>query len=198
MNTVEKPCGELLEQRVNDFRADLRRLEMGVMVQKYLTYGSCALFTSDTYFELKRQVADQFGLHPSEVLVVGSAKLGFSIAPTKRYTHFNDQSDIDVALVAPHLFEQIWAEVYEYKQSGAYWDRFNSFCQYLFEGWIRPDKLPPSSRFSRAMEWWEYFRVLTNSAKFGPFKIRAGLYKSWRFLEGYQQQCVAECKQFEL
>jgi hypothetical protein len=131
-------------------------------VQKHLTYGPCCLLSSDVYFELKREIAEQFKLHPAEVLVVGSAKLGFSIVPKKRYRFFNDESDIDVALVAPQLFEQVWAEVYDYWYGGAYWDQHDTFCSYLFQGWIRPDKLPP---FDRAAKWWEYFRELTSTSR---------------------------------
>jgi len=198
MTRVEKPDDTVLAGLVAEFKRAICDLEVSVAVQKYRTYGPCCLLSSDVYFELKREIAEQFKLHPTEVLVVGSAKLGFSIVPKKRYRLFNDESDIDVALVAPQLFEQVWAEVYDYWYGGAYWEQHDKFCHYLFQGWIRPDKLPPSAQFNRAAEWWEYFRKLTNTARYGPYKIRAGLYKSWRFLETYQRLCVGQCKHTEL
>jgi hypothetical protein len=198
MSRVSKPDDTVLAGLVAEFKRDICKLDVSVAVQKHLTYGPCCLLSSDVYFELKREIADRFKLHPAEVLVVGSAKLGFSIAPKKRYLLFNDQSDIDVALVAPQLFEQVWAEVHDYWDGGAYWEQHKMFCHYLFQGWIRPDKLPPSSQFDRAAKWWEYFRELTSTSRYGPYKIRAGLYKSWRFLESYQRRCVEQCKQTEL
>lgn len=195
MTRVEKPDDTVLTGLVAKFKRDISELDLSVAVQKHLTYGPCCLLSSDVYFELKREIAEQFKLHPAEVLVVGSAKLGFSIVPKKRYRFFNDESDIDVALVAPQLFEQIWAEVYDYWYRRAYWDQHDTFCSYLFQGWIRPDKLPP---FDRAAKWWEYFRELTSTSRYGPYKIRAGLYKSWRFLESYQRLCVDAWKQTEL
>ena len=122
MTRVEKPDDTVLAGLVAKFKRDICELDLSVAVQKHLTYGPCCLLSSDVYFELKREIAEQFELHPAEVLVVGSAKLGFSIVPKKRYRFFNDESDIDVALVAPQLFEQVWAEVYAYWYGGAYCD----------------------------------------------------------------------------
>jgi hypothetical protein len=149
MTRVEKPDDTVLAGFVAKFKRDICELDLSVAVQKHLTYGPCCLLSSDVYFELKREIAEQFKLHPAEVLVVGSAKLGFSIVPKKRYRFFNDESDIDVALVAPQLFEQVWAEVYDYWYGGAYWDQHDTFCSYLFQGWIRPDKLPPFDRAAK-------------------------------------------------
>jgi hypothetical protein len=58
---------------------------------------------------------------------------------------------------------------------------------------MRPDKLPPAASFRRAQEWWEFFRSMTSSGAFGPYKITGALYKSWHFLESYQQKCVIDC-----
>ncbi len=181
-----------------EFRADIKYRSVESAVQKHLTFGACCLLPDDAYFELKHAVAENFKIHPSEVLVVGSAKLGFSIAPPKRYKLFGDTSDIDVALVAPTLFDQVWSEVYRYKEGGAYWPEETSFCSYLLRGWIRPDKLPPSRSFPRCQEWWNYFTGLTQTQTYGPFKIRAALYRSWPFLESYQRRCVRECRELEL
>ena len=137
MNGVEKPDPTALLGLVNKFKRDICELDLSVAVQKHLTYGPCCLLSSDAYFELKREIAQQFKLHPTQVLVVGSAKLGFSIVPKKRYRLFNDESDIDVALVAPQLFEEVWTEVYDYWYGSAYWDQHQTFCNYLFQGWIR-------------------------------------------------------------
>lgn len=194
MCSIGVPDIDVLRGHLQTFRNDLSSVDPETAVQKYLTYGNCCLLPSNDYFELKREVAAHFQIHPSEVLVVGSAKLGFSIAPNKRYQLFGESSDIDIALVAPQLFEQMWAEVYDYKRSGAYWENHDDFCRYLFQGWIRPDKLPPSHLFVRCEDWWDYFRRLTQSGRFGPFTIRAGLYRSWKFFEGYHQGCIIGCK----
>ena len=164
--------------RMADFRSDLPLLTDSIMVQKYITYGDCYALTPPTYFKLKSEISIQFRLHPSEVVVVGSGKLGFSIAEHKRYRHFGDDSDIDIAIVSGVLFDRIWIEVFDYSNEGAYWPEERDFKEYLFRGWVRPDKLPPAARFEFRKEWWDFFRGLESRGDYGQYKIRAAIYKS--------------------
>ena len=145
------------------------------------------------YFDLRSEVADHFRLHPNEVLVVGSTKLGFSVVPDKRYRLFRDTSDIDVALVSSALFDELWERVFRYKREGSYWPEYNDFVRYFFRGWIRPDKLPRSPMFHLREDWWNFFQTITNSGRYGSYNIRGGLYKSYFFLENYQTICVQRC-----
>jgi len=86
--------------RIDAVKGQLKTTENFEMVQRFITSGEWFLLDSESYFELKSLVASQFGLHHSQVLITGSAKLGFSIAPTKRFRHFRDESNIDVAIIS--------------------------------------------------------------------------------------------------
>ena len=179
--------------RIKDFLEDLETLPDSVMVQKHITFGESYILQRDQYFDLKYEISKQFKIHPSQVLVVGSGKLGFSIAPDKRYRHFGDQSDLDVAIVSDDLFNTLWLAVFEYwNNNRGYWKREAKFKDYLFRGWLRPDYIPPY--IPSASQWFAFFRKLTESQRFGPYKISAGVYVSWSYLEYYQQTAVAQCR----
>ena len=182
------------DQRIKNFREDLPLRDVSYLVQRYITHGDCFMLSEASYIELKTRVATKFGINASEVVVVGSAKLGFSIVPDKRYRIFGEASDIDVALCSSDLFDTIWKDVFDYWSRPEFWLGLDDFRKYLFRGWMRPDKLPPERSFVRSQEWWEFFRKLTSEGSFGPYKIRGALYKSWHFLEKYQQRCVRDCK----
>jgi hypothetical protein len=182
------------EDKIRTFREDLLQREVPELVQKHITYGNCFKLSVDSYIDLKSRIAQNFGIHPSEVVVVGSAKLGFSIAPGKRYRPFGEHSDIDVALCSSDLFDAIWKDVFDYWARPEFWLGLDDFRKYLFRGWMRPDKLPPARSFTRGQDWWEFFRRLTMEGTFGPYKVRGALYKNWHFLETYQQECVRDCK----
>ncbi len=190
-----------IQSRIGKFKSDLPIMEVPMLVRKYVTFGDCYALNPEQHFNLKIAVAEHFDIHPSEVLIVGSAKLGFSIGQDKRYHPFGDQSDIDVAIVSAFLFDKVWQQVFSYWEeyenidSHVYWSRGNDFKGYLFRGWIRPDKLPPSRYFSLGNNWFEFFRTLTGTHHYGPYNITAGLYKSWHFLERYQGIRIKECKQ---
>jgi hypothetical protein len=183
-----------IQERINRFKDDLHALTVPVIVQKHITYGDCHILDQAYYFLLKAEIAEYFKIHPSQVLMVGSGKMGFSIVPNKRYRQFNNDSDIDMAIVCPSLFDNIWEAVFNYKYDGNLWSNYDDFCRYLFQGWIRPDKLPPSNVFKFSKDWWDFFRKLSSSSKYGPYPIKCGIYKSWHYLEYYQSKCVKECQ----
>ena len=182
-----------ISARVQDFQKDLGTLPDNIVVQKHITFGDSYILHRDQYFALKHGISERFELHTSQVILVGSGKLGFSIAPRKRYRHFGDLSDLDVAIVSSELFQAIWVEVFEYWRDRRYWERYQQFKDYLFRGWLRPDLLPPSIESS--YEWFDFFRKLTASGRYGPYKISAGIYQSWRHLESYQQTSVIGCRE---
>lgn len=181
--------------RLTAFKDDLKVLEPRQVVQKHITFGETAVLSQTQHFGLRTAVADRFGIHPHEVVVVGSAKLGFSIKPSRRYGRFGDTSDIDLALVSADLFVRQWRELQVFLDGGGYWERIRTFQERFFDGWIRPDLMPMARQHSPTREWWEFFRSLTASGKHGPYKIAAGLYFDWSCLERYQVRAVSACKQ---
>lgn len=183
-----------IPQRIDAFRGELPRREAAELVQRHITHGACYALHDDVYFRLKQEVAENFGLHPSQVVVVGSAKLGFSIVPTKLFRPFSEESDIDIALASSELFDAFWKDVFDYWARGERWPGLDEFRRYHFRGWMRPDKLPSSRSFARSYEWWNFFRSLGASGRFGPYKLTGALYKNWYFLERYQEVCFAACK----
>ncbi|MFA5241054.1 MAG: hypothetical protein WC029_01845 [Sulfuricella sp.] len=182
-----------MHRRILSFKQDLVDLQPLDVIRKNIIYGHPAAIADPAYFALRSTVAAKYEIHPNEVLVVGSAKLGFSIAPSKRYRPFCDESDIDVVIVSDSLFSRIWRAVHDYENHGGYWERGREFKDYLFQGWIRPDKLPPSHSFEFGNDWWEFFNALSSSGDYSSVKIRGALYKDWYFLEAYQMRAVSGC-----
>lgn len=181
------------DRRVDTFKECLRRNPSSFLIKKDIIFGQCAVLEDEAYLRLRAKVAAHFGLHENDVLVVGSGKLGFSIAPHKRYKKFGDESDIDVAIVNSAFFDKVWGLVHKKWQQRSLWDREVRFKEYLFSGWIRPDLFPPNMEFST--EWWEFFRQLTSSGEFGPYKIAGAVYKNWDYLEIYQSNALDACKE---
>lgn len=181
-----------IHQRIQRFRQDVESYDDTFVVQRHITFGESYILADDQYFELKREVSVQLNIHPNQVVVVGSAKLGFSIAPQKRYRHFGNYSDLDLAIVSNDLFDSYWLRVFEYRENSGNWAKENLFKGYLFRGWVRPDCLPAT--MSLRSEWFEYFRNLTATGRYGPYTINAGIYQSWAFLEKYQARAVAQCR----
>ena len=180
---------------LDEFKSDLNRLDSLQIYYKYILGAGCFLLDKDKEYQLKQEICEKFKVEFTDIVLVGSGKLGFSIKPTRRFQCFNDESDIDVAIVSKELFEQVWQESFMYKKSEADWPSSRKFFKYLSEGWIRPDKLPPSHYFKFSSGWWKFFNGLTASNNYGDYKIRAGLYYSHFFLKQYQSICIEQCIQ---
>lgn len=177
------------------FKQDLKKHSSELLVRSHVLSGDTHVLGGVEYVQLREDVANHFNIDTFQVFMVGSGKMGFSIKPTRRFGIFNDQSDIDLAIISPDLFERVWQSAYKYKISGADWPKQKSFFEYLINGWIRPDKFPSSEIDPFFEEWWDFFNALARSRKYGHYKIRAGLYQSRFFLEQYQKICIEECKE---
>ena len=178
---------------IESFKNDLRVLSSTQIVRKYILSGPVAQLDFNVVFQLRERIADYFDVEFSDVILVGSSKLGFSIKPDKRYLSFGDDSDIDVAVVSTLLFQKVWREAFLFKNSRAYWPTAPEFFKYLTRGWIRPDMLPRSPSFAFTQNWWDFFNELSRGSEFGRIKIRGGLYHSWFFLLQYQLICTQQC-----
>lgn len=171
-----------LGQEIELFKHDLVSRSAVDIVRSHILSGECYCLTHERYYDLRDSVSRHFHIHPNEVILVGSAKLGFSTAPGKEFRPFGDSSDLDVAIICPALFDEMWVQLYDYSCSGALWDRLPLFEDYLFRGWIRPDLLPRAMPIARA--WWGFFLGLTRSGRY-PYQVRGALYRSWHCLERY-------------
>lgn len=190
---------------LNEFQNDCMKLPHDVVVQKYLIDGSAFFFDHiicilDEEFLFKKDLADSLNLHIRDIVIVGSAKLGFSIKPEQgagseslyRYKQFDEdskidvtkkKSDIDVAIISNELFDSQLLKLYKY--TDAYRNRYKvrNFCKYsnyLLKGWIRPDMMPDGYTISD-----EIARVMKKFSTKYNRKISFGIYKSWHYFEQY-------------
>ena len=114
----EEPLVDELEinNRIERFQSILEGHENEkVIVQKYIVHGTPYVFKDDEgkYFDLKCEIANFFSRnykineHYNNIHMVGSAKIGFSIAPKKLWKPFSLESDIDIAIISTRLFEHL-------------------------------------------------------------------------------------------
>ncbi len=176
------------------FRASQKR-EMAAFCQRWLLHGTPHVFSGREaeHFGFIRNIAERFGIGHHDVLVTGSAKLGFS--PLKK-TQFSLDSDIDVSMVSADLFESVQNMVSELDyqiregqislrphQNESYF----LFLRYGTIGWMRPDKLPQIGQVGDFKnDWFDYFNSISfGKSEVGDYKVSAAVFRSMRHLERY-------------
>ncbi|BCV53452.1 hypothetical protein [Shewanella algae] len=181
------------------FDASLRTMNSDVEIldfcRKHILHGTPHVFgkNDEDFYEFRKRIGGKFKIPFYEIYITGSAKLGFS--PFKRKV-FDFDSDIDIALVSPNLFELIMSDIAEYqmqfrKNRRVVRDQelkmYHEFLEYVALGWIRPDKLPISFQMKAFKDdWFEFFRGISNGkSEVGNYQVNAGVFKSYKHLENY-------------
>jgi len=185
-----------MSDQLSAFRAALQCKNDQTILDRFYYAAQSHVINVDQEAELRRSISDHLGVSMRDVIVTGSAKLGFTIVQKPGrpvFSPFSDQSDIDVTIISERLFHQLWVEVNRHHAEAGSWTELNSFRKYLMKGWIRPDLLPKVD-FAPSRDWFELFRGLTASGKYGIYKISGGLYHSDVFWEDYARTSFSKCR----
>jgi hypothetical protein len=178
--------------RLQSFQADLPHNTSRQMYHAHVRDASPCVLTADGVSALFERFNKYWGIRVDGLRLVGSAQNGFSIKPGRRWQSFDfDTSDIDVAIISPELFDDMWIAVHTHMQENRYWPRIDDFRAYLFDGWIRPDVLPRR----QAKEWFEFFGSFERDGLFRSVGVRAALYPREHFLESYQCGAIDMCRE---
>lgn len=159
----------------------------------------CFQSNQELYNILRSEVCFKFNIHERDFAIVGSAQTGFSLNPKNLGRPYSDASDIDIILVSDELFQKIWIDLLDYRKKSyasldpRYRKNFSKLQYILFFGILRLDKL--SNEFDFAKKWWEFFNRLSIDKRFGPRRIRAALFKSWKHVNYYYARNFEEIKE---
>lgn len=167
----------------------IRSENLGVVVNSLLLEGPVFYFKQDhrRYFDFRNKISAKLNVHPNNIEIVGSARLGFRLKLEKLGEPFGADSDIDVVIVSNDLFEQVWLQLIFIRKQ--VWhdltpkERTNlKECrENIYWGYVRPDRIPTKIDFSRW--WWPIFEQLSNCDDYDRRKIRGRLFKSWKHVQ---------------
>jgi len=92
------------------FLSDLNNLKTSLVVSKWLLDRTPFLFQAQrlNYLCWKESLANKLGVDSSAVSIVGSARLGLSLNPNKKFKPFDEASDVDIAIISYHHFQLAW------------------------------------------------------------------------------------------
>ena len=101
------------------------------------------------YEQIRNYLADRLRLEVSEILIIGSAKTGFSMSTEEYGKVFSEQSDLDFTIVNRDLFKQLQAEYKTWK-----------------ELYVNDKSVMPKNEIERKY-WDENIKVVANNLKRG-------------------------------
>ena len=94
---------------VPDFKNILLTKPLDVIVRRYIFAGSPYAFRDkpQALRLLRRHLCSVLQVSEQSVIIVGSAKIGFSLSPDNFPRQFSAESDIDIVVVDEALFDRL-------------------------------------------------------------------------------------------
>lgn len=187
---------EIIEHRKTAFKAELNNelISDVAIIRKNLLHGNPIIFHEDEekYFYLKQKVANFFNVSTTKIIMIGSAKLGFSIAPKKLWKDFNEESDIDIVIISEEIFDLYWKELLDFNintkvRTEQEDTNYRDFLEYFLKGWIRPDLFP--FNYPKKDAWFEFFKSISYG-KYGNYKIAGAIFRNEYFFEKYHRRNI--------
>jgi hypothetical protein len=109
------------------------------------------------YEAIRSWLARELGVHAKEITLIGSARVGYSLAPTSDYGRpFDSSSDLDFSIISASLFDRcvscfnLWLSDYESKKIAPQNQNESFYWKHNYElvpinisrGFIDPYKIP--------------------------------------------------------
>jgi hypothetical protein len=181
---------------VEQFKAALLLQPLEAVVREYVFQGSPFVFRDqpEAMDLLRNHLAEELNLALENTIVVGSAKVGFSLSPDNFPRQFSDGSDIDILVVDHVLFDRLWFTLIRwnyprrFQLGGADWEWAKRRRGDLYWGWLVPDRIPfHGLSFPQVLrpvrdlstKWFNAFRALSRYPEFASRNVSGRLYHTW-------------------
>lgn len=150
---------------------------------------------ADNYTTFKGALGHALGVGADDVVIVGSARLGFSVRPDKFGEAFGENSDVDVIVVSQTLFDQSWIDLLRWHHSRKWalprWkvrEILDHSRKSVYWGHLWPDLLVRISDVAK--RWIPGFRGLSKVAALAPYHYNGRLYRTWEHALMYLLQSI--------
>jgi hypothetical protein len=198
---------------IEEFKIALLTRPLNGIIKEFIFEGDPYVFrNAPTAMQaLRDHLSKALSIQPENIIIIGSAKLGFSLGPDTMFRQFSEESDIDVLIVNEKIFDQIWQTILEWhyprRLAGldgrdSSWDRDRR--RNLYWGWFVPDRikykglsfpqvLKPLRDISTA--WFNAFKSLSQVPELSRREVNGRLYRSWSHASLYHLDGLRQIKE---
>ena len=182
----------MAEMSKSAFKKDLTLQPVSFLVSKWVLERVPHIFDGDilAYIRWKEGLAKGLAVDSRAIIITGSAGCGFSLNPNKNFRDFDEESDVDVALVSQYYFDISWrrlqtlgatlyrltqkqkASVKDHKERLVYW------------GTIATDRILPILPFAK--QWVAATETFGHESPINSRDIKVRVYRDFESLRAYQ------------
>ena len=144
----------------------------------------------DAWIDWKTMLAESLEVDPYDIVLTGSAAIGFSLNPTKNFKRFDDKSDFDCGVVSQYHFEAAWRYLRQLRPS---WLTLSNPSKraiemhrknYVFAGAIATDSILGLLPFG--LEWQTVLDKMSSVPPAQNRDVKLRIYRDYDALRVYQ------------
>lgn len=156
----------------------------------------------DNWVHWKSSLGEKIEVDPRDIVLTGSAAVGYSLNPSKKFKRFDYNSDIDLGIVSNHHFDLAWRYLRHRRVewltiSRAIKDAIKDHkSNYVFSGTIAADRILPLLPFG--IQWQKALDDMSKSAPTAGREIKLRIYKDFECLRYYQCNSVRSARELAL
>ncbi|MFH1370110.1 MAG: hypothetical protein ABII09_02325 [Planctomycetota bacterium] len=179
------------------FKETLANNSLAAIAQHHVFQGLPYVFRDEPASNdlLVGNLCDALDVYEQNVIVIGSAKVGFSLNPNNFPRKFSETSDIDVIVISEELFDKVWMILLEWqyprrllnlgglegrwaatRRKDIYWG-YMVPDEISYQGLSFPEALKPLRDVSA--QWFNTFQSLSLHPEFASRTISGRLYRTW-------------------
>ena len=152
----------------------------------------------DQFIEWKEKLSESLKVDSKAIVFTGSSSCGFSLNPSKNYKLFDEESDVDIAIISQHYFDVSWHFLRNLKSE------FNTFTprqrnsikehvnRLIYWGTIATDQILEILPFGK--KWSLALIKMGNEPPFENRVVNIRIYKDLESLRFYQTQGLNKLK----
>jgi hypothetical protein len=157
-------------------------LDPSQFIHEHVLNGAAAVCEPEEYVFLINELARTLSVPSTDLRLVGSGKLGFSLNPDHLLRPFGRDSDLDFVVVSADLFDSASLELLVNNSaislaSESERRKLRKTRENVFNGFLRADQLPTSSSLSR--EWFPRLAGPFDSKLARSHPVKAWLFRSF-------------------
>lgn len=92
---------------------DLKGLSLDDFITKRIFDATPFVFRDeyDNYVKWRRMISKELRVDSHDIIITGSAAIGYSFNPRKNFKAFNEKSDIDICIISDYFFNVAWHDI---------------------------------------------------------------------------------------
>ena len=193
---------------IEEFKKCLKNQNAEILYKEFLLNEDVFIFKEKTnptshYHNYKIAISDILEINPKNIAIIGSAKTGFSLSPSKNFKEFEpdptstEASDIDLIIISEKYYKLLWENALNYKYSfvgRSYKHRANEIFRHFISIKINDLKSEEAHFFKDWIIRVEAIKKISNT-KFNILNdINYRVYESWDFADTYHIKGMEELK----